>query len=85
MNPVSSSACRSWYRVSPSAPSTAGIESRNENLKAFSRFSPIRSAMAMVIPLLLIPGISAMPCAVPIASAVLVLMLSVFSIAFFVV
>ena len=47
----------------------AGIESRKVNLKAFSRFSPSSKATAMVAPLLEIPWMVAMPCAVPISMA----------------
>ena len=47
----------------------AGTESKKENLKAFSRLVPSRSATAIVKPLRDIPGIMAMPWAVPIASA----------------
>lgn len=39
----------------------AGIESRKENLKAFSRFIPSSSAVAIVVPLLDMPGIMAIP------------------------
>lgn len=55
--------------VKPKAPIMAGIESINENLKAFSRFIPSKSAVAIVVPLLDMPGIMAMPCAVPIRTA----------------
>jgi len=48
----------------------AGMDSKKENRKAFSRFSPSRRAMAIVVPLRDRPGIMAMPCAVPNISAV---------------
>jgi len=49
----------------------AGIDRRNENLKAFSRFNPSRRATAIVVPLREMPGIMAMPCAIPNIMAVL--------------
>lgn len=62
----------------------AGIDSRKENLKAFSRLIPSRSATAIVAPLLEMPGIMAMPSAMPINVAVKMLMLSVCSLLVFV-
>jgi len=70
-NPVRASASCSLIKVSPRAPIMAGIERRNENLKAFSRFSPNSKAIAMVVPLRESPGMMAMPCAVPNMRAVL--------------
>ena len=61
------------------SPNIAGMESKNENLKAFSRFSPRSSAVEIVAPLLDKPGNIASPWATPISKAVLYVTLSVFS------
>lgn len=50
-----------------------GIESKNENLLAFSLLLPHRIAVHIVAPLLEIPGKTAIPCANPIIKAELLL------------
>jgi len=62
----------------------AGIESRKENLKAFSLFIPSSSAVAIVVPLLDMPGIMAIPWAVPISMASKYVIFPVFSFVVFV-
>jgi len=61
------------------SPSIAGMESRKLNLKAFSRFNPRSNAVEIVAPLLESPGNMASPCAIPMISAVGMVMVSVFS------
>ncbi|MCL5019521.1 MAG: hypothetical protein M1426_03445 [Patescibacteria group bacterium] len=48
------------------APKIAGIESKNENLKAFILSIPSISPVEIVAPLLEMPGIIAIPWAMPI-------------------
>jgi len=57
----------------------AGMESRKLNLNAFSLFNPRSRAVEIVIPLLESPGKMAKPWAAPMMSAVVMLMVFVFS------